>query len=103
MCIRDSPNAVLSAKEEIGLGSYSIFPNPASDFVNVKIDWKGETSDANVLIVDATGKQALAVSTVLANGKNVQKIKVSDLAPGSYWIYLAGQDWKIGLDRFSKQ
>lgn len=97
------PNAVLSAKEEIGLGGYTIFPNPATDVVNVKIDWKGDASDANILIVDATGKQVMVAKTVLANGKNVQKIKVSDLAPGSYWMYLAGQEWKIGLDRFSKQ
>ena len=97
------PNAVLSAKEEIGLASYTIFPNPASDFVNVKIDWKGDASDADIQIVDATGKQVLSAPTSIANGKNLQKIKVSDLAPGSYWVYLAGKDWKVGLDRFSKQ
>jgi hypothetical protein len=97
------PNAVLSAKEEIGLGSYTIFPNPATDYVNVKIDWKGDANDANILIVDATGKQVLTSAASLATGKNLQKVKVSELAPGSYWVYLAGTDWKIGLDRFSKQ
>lgn len=97
------PNAVLSAKEEIGLTGYSIFPNPASDFINVKVDWNGEASDASILVVDATGKQVLAAPTSIANGKNTQKIQVSALAPGSYWVYLAGTDWKVGLDRFSKQ
>lgn len=97
------PNAVLTAKEEIGLTSFSLFPNPASDFVNVKVDWKGEASDANILIVDASGKQVMATQTSLAGGKNVQKVRVSELAPGSYWVYLSGKDWKIGLDRFSKQ
>lgn len=97
------PNAVLSAKEEIGLGAYSIFPNPATEYVNVKIDWKGDANDANILIVDATGKQVLSAPSSLATGKNIQKVKVADLAPGSYWVYLAGADWKIGLDRFAKQ
>ncbi|MCF8243692.1 MAG: T9SS type A sorting domain-containing protein [Saprospiraceae bacterium] len=97
------PNAVLSAKEEIGLGGYTIFPNPASDYVNVKVDWNGDATDANILIVDATGKQVMTAPASLATGKNTQKVKVSELAPGSYWVYLAGNDWKVGLDRFSKQ
>ncbi len=97
------PNAVLSAKEEVGVSGYAIFPNPASEFVNVKIDWAGEVSDANILIVDATGKQVMAAQANLTTGKNTQKIQVSDLVPGSYWVYLAGKDWKVGLDRFSKQ
>ncbi|MBK9012952.1 MAG: T9SS type A sorting domain-containing protein [Saprospiraceae bacterium] len=96
------PNAVLSAKEEVGLTSYSIFPNPASDFVNVKVDWAGEAGDATIQIVDATGKQVMASQMNLATGKNTQKLQVSDLVPGSYLVYLAGSDWKIGLDRFSK-
>jgi len=97
------PNAVLSAQEKIGLSGYSIFPNPASNFVNVKVDWDGDATDANILIVDATGKQVMSQQTNIANGKNVQKVAVADLAPGSYWVYLAGKDWKVGLDRFSKQ
>lgn len=97
------PNAVLSAQEEVGLTSYSIFPNPASHFVNLKVDWKGEAADAQVLIMDATGKQVLTEQMTIATGKNTQKIRVSDLPAGSYWVYLAGKDWKVGLDRFSKQ
>lgn len=97
------PNAVLSANEEIGLSGYSIFPNPASNFINVKVDWKGDASNATILIMDANGKQVMTDKMSIANGKNIQKIKVSELTPGSYWVYLAGSDWKIGLDRFSKQ
>lgn len=97
------PGAVLTAKEEIGISDFSIFPNPASEFINVKVDWSAELSEANILILDATGKQVMSAQASLANGSNTQKIQVSDLAAGSYWVYLAGKDWKIGLDRFSKQ
>jgi hypothetical protein len=97
------PDAVLSAKEEIGLGGFGIFPNPATEFVNVKVDWDGEPSDASILILDATGKQVNAVQTSLSNGKNNQKIQVAELPAGSYWVYLAGNNWKVGLDKFTKQ
>ncbi len=97
------PNAVLAAKEEIGLSKYTIFPNPASEFVNVKIDWIGEPSDANILVLDATGKQVSSTSVNLTSGQNSQKIRVENLPNGAYWVYLAGESWKVGLDRFSKQ
>lgn len=97
------PNAVLSAKEEIGLSNYKIFPNPASEFVNVQVDWQGDLSDANILVVDASGKQVLSQNISLAQGKTTRKIQVNQIAPGTYWVYLAGKDWKVGLDRFTKQ
>ncbi len=96
------PNAVLSAKEEVGLTSFKIFPNPASDFINIKVDWAGVADDATIQIMDATGKQVKTAPMDLNKGKNNQKLQVSDLVPGSYLVYLSGGDWKIGLDRFSK-
>jgi len=96
------PNAVLSAKEEVGLTSFKIFPNPASDFINIKVDWAGVAGDATIQIMDATGKQVKTAPMDLTKGKNNQKMQVSDLVPGSYLVYLSGGDWKIGLDRFSK-
>jgi hypothetical protein len=97
------PAMVLSSKEEIGLGGHSIFPNPAAEFVNVKVEWDGEVGESNILILDATGKQVSSTPMSLSGGKNIQKVQVEDLPAGSYWVYLAGKDWKFGLDRFTKQ
>ncbi|MCC6725603.1 MAG: T9SS type A sorting domain-containing protein [Saprospiraceae bacterium] len=97
------PNAVLETKEEIGITKYSIFPNPASEFVNVRIDWATDAADANILVMDATGKQVAVSPVNLNNGQNTQKIRVENLPMGTYWVYLAGDDWKVGLDRFTKQ
>lgn len=98
-----NPNAVLAAKEEIGISKFSIFPNPATNFVNVKVDWNGDASDANILVLDATGKQISSTPMSLNGGQNTQKVQVETLPNGTYWVYLAGEGWKIGLDRFSKQ
>jgi hypothetical protein len=97
------PNAVLSAHEEIGLSEFSIFPNPATHFVNINIKWDGEADEANILVMDALGKQVAASAINLSNGSNTQKMIVDNLPAGAYWVYLAGKDWKVGLDRFSKQ
>jgi hypothetical protein len=97
------PNAVLTAREEIGLTKYSIFPNPATDFVNVQVQWAGENGDADVQIVDASGKVVASQTVALGKGQSTHKMQVGQLPAGSYWVYLAGQDWKVGLDRFSKQ
>jgi hypothetical protein len=97
------PSAVLSTHEQIGLSEFSIFPNPATHFVNVNIKWDGDADEANILVMDALGKQVSISPVNLSNGSNTQKIIVENLPAGTYWVYLAGKDWKVGLDRFSKQ
>ncbi len=97
------PNTVLSAHEEIGISEFGIFPNPATHFINVNIGWDTDAEDANILVMDALGKQVSSSAISLSNGSNTQKLNVENLATGTYWVYLAGEGWKVGLDRFSKQ
>lgn len=96
-------SAVLDAKEEIGLNSYRIFPNPASEFVSVEVTWEGAASDATIQIVDALGREVMASPVSLVSGKMTQKLQVNELASGNYFVNLKGEDWKLGLDRFTKQ
>lgn len=99
----DESGTVLDAKEEIGLSSYRVFPNPAIDFVNVEIKWEGAATDALIQVVDAAGREVMSSPVAIAGGKNIQKLQVNELAPGNYFINLKGEDWKLGLDRFTKQ
>lgn len=97
------PEAVLSAHEQIGLSEFNIYPNPATHFVNVNITWDGDADEANILVMDALGKQVSVTPVSITNGSNSQKVNVETLPTGTYWVYLAGEGWKVGLDRFSKQ
>lgn len=97
------PQSPTSTAEELGLNGFSIFPNPATDFVKVQIKWEGETTDADLQVVNAAGKLVHVQSVTVQNGRTNAEIIVSNFAAGSYFVYLASEDWKIGLDKFTKQ
>ena len=93
----------LATEEELGFESFKVFPNPASDFVNVQIKWNGEAAEANLVLADALGKKLIEEPLNLSAGKTSKKLDVSHLVPGGYVLYLEAEDWKINLDRISKQ
>lgn len=99
----DCAETASSAVEEIVIDSYKVFPNPASDFVNVEMRWQDDATDATLQVVDAAGKTVISQSMAVTFGQNRQKLIVSNLAAGNYWIYLQGDGWKAKLDKFSKQ
>ena len=94
---------VTSVEEEVGLSSHRIFPNPATDFVNLEINWEGEKANAVVQVVDATGKQVMANKMSIAKGANRQKLSVNNLTAGKYFVYLVNGSWKLNLNSFTKQ
>lgn len=95
-----SPTAT---EEELSLQSINIYPNPVAEFLNLDIRWQGKTTDGILQIVDAAGRKLIAQPISIVNGENNQRIEVSQLPPGSYWIRVQGEDWKLNLDRFTKQ
>ena len=99
----DCNETVSSTAEELGLTSTSIFPNPAAEFINVNVQWDGEAVDADLQIVDATGKLAHLEPISIANGTNSSEVVVAQLPAGSYFVYLTAEDWKLSLDKFTKQ
>lgn len=98
-----SEENVTSAEEELGLESHRMFPNPASDFVNLEINWIGEKADASVQVIDATGKQVMSNKISIQKGANRQKLDVGYLASGKYFVYLVNGSWKMSLNSFTKQ
>jgi hypothetical protein len=94
---------VTSVEEEAGLQSHRIFPNPATEFVNLEINWVGEKADATLQVVDATGKQVMANKLSIQKGANRQKLNVNNLAAGKYFVYLENGSWKLNLNSFTKQ
>ncbi|MEZ4958883.1 MAG: T9SS type A sorting domain-containing protein [Saprospiraceae bacterium] len=92
-----------SAVEEIVINAYKVFPNPASQFVNVEMRWENDAADAQLQVVDAAGKKVITQDMTVTYGQNRQKLDVSNLAAGNYWVYLEGEGWKAKLDKFSKQ
>lgn len=66
----------------------SVYPNPATDVVNVKYSLE-KASDAEIVILDELGRMIRAVkheNSVV--GEQSEQINIADLAPGIYYIRL---------------
>ena len=80
--IRDNSDVILS-----------VYPNPASEFINVTI--KGNNSDAYIKIYSALGTEVLS-----ENIDNFKKIDVSDFKNNVYIINVYSKDELIETARF---
>jgi type IX secretion system substrate protein len=92
-----------STEEELSLQEFKLYPNPVVEFLNLDIGWQGKTTDGILQIVDAAGRKLMAQPISIVNGENNHRLDVSQIAPGSYWVQVQGEDWKLNLDRFTKQ
>lgn len=69
-----------------------LYPNPASDQLNVVLDHEGEI---RISVIDITGR-ALQSETYVSGGFNTQTLNVADLNPGLYFIKLdAGNETQV--------
>ena len=73
-----------------GGASVSVYPNPASDQLNiVALGMEGPTG---VTITDARGKVVRSFSTDITAGEEVMTLSVADLAQGVYFINVRNSD-----------
>lgn len=77
----------VSTKNVLSNASLSVFPNPASDYINLDIDFD-EATDASVFITDVSGRlvKSQNLGTIT---KERATIDVSDLAAGTYMVRLS--------------
>jgi hypothetical protein len=66
--------------------SVSVYPNPASDFINIWID-SPDVKSYTISIFDLAGKEIISTETI--NEKSF-KISISSLQPGCYFVELGG-------------
>ncbi len=78
--------------QELGATSARIYPNPASDILYVT--YRENQSDLNYIVFSSTGQQVM-------KGRLEEKIDVSALDQGLYWIKVIG-DGEILSHRFMK-
>jgi len=64
-----------------------VYPNPATDVVNVKFE--GQGGDYQIVITDLAGRQVAATSVVNANGAQAVALPVSELGAGNYLVTIA--------------
>jgi hypothetical protein len=70
--------------DEIGAANFAVYPNPASDVLNVSFE--AISSDYEVAILDLQGRTVASKSLQALNGAQTVEFPVSDLAKGSYIV-----------------
>ncbi|MFK7773824.1 MAG: lectin-like protein [Saprospiraceae bacterium] len=79
----------------------SLVPNPAMDFIFVKINTPQE-ADIEMMIFDARGVLVKTERASLHRGVNSPRIDISDLPGGFYSIYIPQAEVKFATQRFVK-
>jgi hypothetical protein len=71
-----------------------IFPNPASEQLHISF-YLNNVSDARVILTDLQGKVVLEVMDKGLTGINTQVIDIQNVAPGTYLMYVATDEFNI--------
>ena len=73
----------------------TISPNPASEFILVKINSEIHYSDLQLELIDLQGRNVKSHAINAIQGTTEQEIRVSDLPKGQYFIRLNGKDGQL--------
>ena len=89
-------------KEEV-MEEFLLFPNPASNEINLKLDWTQFDQEGFILIRDNMGKVVVQQAVELRKGFNEMQFDISQLEGGIYHVELSNSyQESVKLDRFVK-
>lgn len=74
-----------------------IYPNPATDHINISTDYDARWIGKNIYVIDMTGR--IVLKTTISS--SVQSVNTSPLSPGVYFIRLEKEGEKV-LKKFIK-
>lgn len=79
-------NSVLSVKKDVLNDTFSIYPNPTKNVINIS---KSNTNIKNVKLIDITGK------VIYNNNNNAQPIDVRSYSKGLYILKIESEDGRV--------
>jgi uncharacterized repeat protein (TIGR03803 family) len=80
-------NPVLGINTIESNNNINLYPDPAHDILNLSFDMQG-ASNASVTIIDISGKELIAATETVSNGKTIS-IDISTLSEGMYFAKVA--------------
>lgn len=90
-------NISSTSTPEALVNNVKIFPQPASDFINIQFTSSENLSETNIELIDLTGRtiQSLGKKEIL-EGDNLWNFALkSSIAHGIYFIKISNQNWSI--------
>ena len=73
--------------DEPGIGSFSIFPNPAKNKITLRLDLN-ESTTAYFVLVDLLGKNQISRELNFSSGNNSKEIQLENISKGIYVVRL---------------
>lgn len=97
-----STYAVTNTEEVMTAAQLEVYPNPATNKLNIKFNWQLDRAETTLNVLDAQGKIVMAKQFALKQGFNLLEINTELLPQGAYMLELRGGDLTLPLDRFMK-
>lgn len=87
-----------------GVSISDVYPNPVRA-ANSKIRFTSTVQDDNarIVVMDILSRVVVEQKIEVNEGANVMDVETTDLSVGTYYLLLAGENWKTGTVRFVKQ
>jgi len=80
--------SILGVNDNSLLDNLSIYPNPASDFINIDFSSEWINQPINCRLLDVTGKDVYSIDIEYNGGSSHTKIPVTHLSKGFYFLQL---------------
>ncbi len=93
-------DGVLTGIRDLNLNALSVYPNPVNEFINLDMNVLDLNSELTANIVTADGR--IIQSTSIASGTRIERIDVSQLSSGMYFIELTDSKSKW-MSKFVKK
>lgn len=75
--------------------TYSIYPNPAQNQVNIMVDAKTANNNTMLLVTDITGKVMQHTTVGLNKGLNAYSLNVTNYPAGTYVVSVVNDNFKL--------
>ena len=93
-------DGVLTGIRDLNMNALSVYPNPVNEFINLDMNVLDLNSELTANIVTADGR--IIQSTSIASGTRIERIDVSQLSSGMYFIELTDSKSKW-MSKFVKK
>jgi len=93
---------LIKTEKEV-MKEFSLFPNPAHNDINIKMNWSEEAQEGHFFIRDNVGRVVLHQRANLQKGENEIRFDIGKLDGGMYHMELSNaKQESISLDKFIK-
>jgi hypothetical protein len=90
----NSSTAVYNNQLAVSPSQFKIYPNPATDLINIEFNSQNLSSNSEITITDMNGREVFRKT--VSSGTNIEQVSVSSLNKGTYIVSINGKQMQSG-------